>query len=118
METSERRTEIIRILCRRRHETISNLAEEFGVSPRTIQRDIEILSLTEPIYTQCGRYGGGIYIAENYFYNRMYMSEEELSLLQKIVQYANDKAKVDLSTEEYKLLKHIILQYTKPKISL
>ena len=48
----------------------------------------------------------------------MYMSEEELSLLQKIVQYANDKAKVDLSTEEYKLLKHIILQYTKPKISL
>lgn len=116
METSERRTEIIRILCRRRHDTISNLAEEFGVSPRTIQRDIEILSLTEPIYTQCGRYGGGIYVAEDYSLNRMYMNDDEVALLQKIVQFANNKDQVDLSTEEYRLLKYIISQYTKPKV--
>ena len=54
MGTAERRAEIMRILCRRRHETISNLAEEFGVSTRTIQRDVEVLSITEPIYTQYG----------------------------------------------------------------
>ncbi len=54
MGTAERRTEIMRILCRRRHETISNLAETFGVSRRTIQRDVEILSITQPLYTQSG----------------------------------------------------------------
>ena len=59
MGTAERRNEIMRILCRRRHESISNLADEFGVSTRTILRDIEVLSIKEPIYTQCGRYGGG-----------------------------------------------------------
>ena len=65
MGTAERRTEIMRVLYRRRHEKISNLAEEFGVSVRTILRDIEVLSATEPIYTQCGRYYGGVYIMDN-----------------------------------------------------
>ena len=64
METTERRIAIMRILCRRRHETISNLAQEFGVSARTILRDIEMLSLSEPIYTQCGRYGR-VYVMNN-----------------------------------------------------
>ena len=43
MGTAERRTEIMRTLCRRRHETISDLADEFGVSTRTISRDTEVL---------------------------------------------------------------------------
>lgn len=60
MGTAERRNEIMRVLCRKRHETVLNLAKEFGVSERTILRDVVALSLTEPIYTQCGRYGGGV----------------------------------------------------------
>ena len=58
MGAAERRQEIMRVLCRRRHETVKNLSFEFGVSERTILRDIEALSITEPIYTQCGRYDG------------------------------------------------------------
>ena len=58
MGTSERRYEIMKTLCRCRHEKMHNLAREFGVSTRTIQRDIEVLSRTEPIYTQSGKYGG------------------------------------------------------------
>ena len=61
MGTAERRYEIMKILCRRRYETIRNLASEFGVSMRTVQRDIESLSRTEPIYTQTGKYGGGVF---------------------------------------------------------
>lgn len=61
---AERRSEIMKLLCRRRSETIRNLAFEFEVSERTIRRDIEILSLNEPIYTQVGRYGGGVYVEE------------------------------------------------------
>lgn len=74
MGTAERRREIIKILCKRRHETIKNLASEFGVSVRTIQRDIESLSITEPIYTQSGKYTGGVYVVDVYFVERMYMT--------------------------------------------
>lgn len=115
MGTAERRTEIMRILCRRRHETISNLAEEFGVSTRTILRDIEVLSVTEPIYTQCGRYSGGVYVTDDYSMGRMYMTDKELSVLHKLSELADKKAICDLSMEENNLLKFIISQYTKPK---
>ena len=116
MGTAERRAEIMRILCRRRHETISNLAEEFGVSTRTIQRDIEILSITEAIYTRCGRYDGGIYVLDDYVMDRMYMTERELSVLHKLANFVKNKSACDLSKDEVKVLNHIISQYTKPKI--
>lgn len=64
MESAERRNKIIKTLCQRGHETVANLAYEFSVSERTIRRDIETLSESEPIYTQNGRYGGGIYVVK------------------------------------------------------
>ena len=115
MGTAERREEILRILCRRRHETISNLAKEFGVSTRTIQRDVEILSMTEPIYCQCGRYNGGVYVTENYVKNRMYMTDDELSVLHKLVALSESKSVCNLSTDELSTLNSIISLYTKPK---
>lgn len=116
MEASERRTEIMRVLCRRRHETISNLAYEFGVSERTILRDIEVLSITEPIYTQCGRHGGGVYVTEDYYMQRMYMSEKELKVLHKLLSLVDAKAVCDLNESEKNILKTIISQYTKPNL--
>lgn len=113
MGTAERRTEIMRILCRRRHETISNLAEEFGVSTRTILRDIEVLSVTEPIYTLSGRYGG-VYVRDDYFMYRMYMSDRELSVLHKVAFFAANKFICDLNEDECNLLRTIISHYTKP----
>ena len=115
MGTAERRMEIMRVLCRRRFETISNLAMEFGVSERTIARDIEILSATEPIYTQCGRYGGGIYVVDNYYMDRMYMSDTELDVLYKLAALSEKKAMCVLDEKEMDVLKRIITQYTKPK---
>lgn len=116
MGTAERRLEIMRVLCRRRHETVSNLAEEFGVSTRTILRDIEVLSATEPIYTQCGRFGGGIFVTDDYAMSRMYMSEAELSVLRKLAAFAETKSICVLKKDEYRVLKNIILQYTKTNI--
>ncbi len=113
MGATERRMAILRILCRRRHETICNLAEEFGVSTRTILRDIEVLSVTEPIYTQCGRYGGGVFVTDDYTISRMYMSEKELSILHKLMFLAENKLICDLHKDEIELLKVIISQYTK-----
>lgn len=110
--TAERRSEIMKILCRRRSETIRNLAFELEVSERTIRRDIEILSLNEPIYTQSGRYGGGVYVEKSYSMTRMYMSEEELGVLHKLADMAD---KHELDEREQKILNSIISAYTKPK---
>lgn len=114
MGTAERRHEILKILCRRRHETISNLAFEFGVSERTIRRDIQELSLTEPLYTQTGRYGGGVYIVEGYSMSRMYMSENESEVLHKILKMIKSNHPCNLTKEEVKIFERIVIDYTKP----
>ena len=65
MNTVHRRTEIINILIIRRHTTANELAQEFGVSIRTIQYDIQALTPVYPIYTKQGE-NGGIFIREDY----------------------------------------------------
>ena len=114
MGAAERRMNILRVLCRRRHETIPNLACEFGVSKRTILRDIEILSATAPIYTQCGRHGGGVYVVENYTMDRMYMHESELRVLHKLEALSEEGNVCNLDEQEKEVLRTIISQYTKP----
>ena len=117
MGTAERRREIMKILCRRQHETMCNLASEFGVSIRTIQRDVEALSLTEPIYTQTGKYNGGVYILEGYSIDRMYMTETEISVLKKLY-ISSNKNVLLLTKDEKKILEGIISQYSKPKLKI
>lgn len=114
MGTAERRLRIIKTLCQRRYETINNLASEFGVSARTIQRDIDVLSRTEPIFTQSGKYCGGVYVVEGYSIDRMYMTSAELDVLKKIYLAADENAEL-LTNEEKKILVSIISQYSKPK---
>ncbi len=114
MGTAERRYEMMQVLCRRRHETMRKLASEFGVSVRTIQRDIEALSRTVPLYTQPGKYDGGVYVVEGYSMDRMYMTDAELGVLQKLYTVA-DRCPSLLSEDEKKLLRLLILQYSKPK---
>lgn len=109
--TAERRCEIMKILCRRRSESIKRLAIELGVSERTVRRDIDVLSMQEPIYTQTGR-KGGVYVDEKYFMNRMYMTEDELNVLHKLAYIAD---RHDLDDGERKILHSIISSYTKPK---
>ena len=49
--TTERRQSIFNILYKRRKETIDNLTFEFNFNERTIRRNLEILSVSFPIYT-------------------------------------------------------------------
>lgn len=114
MGTAERRSAILKTLCRRRHETISNLASEFGVSERTIRRDIEVLSYTEPIYTQTGRYYGGVYVVDGYSMDRMYVSGEESKVLHKLCDFAQQQGECVLSAHELSIFKTMIKNYTKP----
>lgn len=112
MGTTERRNEILKRLSRRRRDTISNLASEFGVSKRTIRRDIDEMSLSVPIYTQTGR-NGGIHMLDGYSMERVYMNDDELGLLKKISRLAERTSGL-LTAEDQTLLRSIISSYTKP----
>lgn len=70
MSPVERRQALLEVLCRRRSDTYANLAFEFGVSKKTIQRDVEILICSYPIETVRGRYGGGVRVVGDYPYDR------------------------------------------------
>lgn len=115
MGTAERRNAILRALCRRRYETIGNLATEFEVSERTIRRDVEILSYTEPIYTQAGRHAGGVYVVEGYQADRVYMSDAEIAVLQKLKNTIAIQCPAFLVPSETETLERIIRNYSKPK---
>ena len=68
MESFARRIQILRIISRRRFETVSNLANELNVTDRTIKNDILFLMAPElgfGIYTVQGRYGG-VYAVEGW----------------------------------------------------
>lgn len=77
---SERRQELLELLCRRRHDTYDNLAFEFKVSRRTIRRDIAILMCSYPIETSRG-YGGGVKVVDGYYLHRRTLNKRQLSLL-------------------------------------
>ena len=111
MGTAERRLEILKYLCRYRRATMPQLAEKFGVSVRTIQRDILEIEATfhVPLDVRCGKYDGGVYVIGDYSFDRAYMHEDELRLLAKIQKLV----KSQLSDNENSLLSQIIETYTK-----
>jgi len=84
MRPNERRMEIMKTLNFRRHETMSNLAFEFGVSIRTIVNDIDYLSLSYPLETMCGRYGGGIQVLEGFHMDQKYLKSNQKELLERL----------------------------------
>jgi len=66
------------LLLNRETVTAKELAERFGVSTRTIYRDIDVLSSAGvPVFTNKGN-GGGISLLENYSLNKTLISENEI----------------------------------------
>ena len=102
MTAAERRQAILEVLCLRRHETRENLANEFGVSKRTIEYDVLSLMLTYPVYTVQGN-GGGIYVTDNFRLDRPRMNEKQTALLQKVL--------LTLSGEDKETMQNIINIY-------
>ena len=106
MNTAGRRAEIISILMIRRRITAKELAEEFNVTVRTIQNDIQALSLGFPIYTRQGG-DGGIFVGDNYKPYMNTLTPLELKVLHEMYGLADGIHK--------KVLKHII--FTTPFIA-
>ncbi len=102
MTAAERRQAILEILCLRRHETRENLANEFGVSKRTIEYDVQHLSLLYPVYTTQGN-GGGIHILDTFRMDKPCMNEKQIALLHKVL--------LTLSGEDKETMQNIIKIY-------
>lgn len=114
MGTAERRRMIMRALCRRGHDTTANLAAEFGVSERTIRRDIETLSLSEPVYTQQGRYGGGVYVMPGHRIDQQYMSSLQTQAIKKVIRMAAEKKQCVLQEAEVRALENLLQTFSHP----
>jgi len=102
--TAERRMSLLETLCRRRHDSLENLAHEFRVSVRTIRYDIQVLSCSYPIYTATGK-DGGVFIEKWFKYGMVYMTTEQVGLLKRLQK--------DLSEQDFKIMQSILNTYSK-----
>ena len=105
MSPAERRRQIMDVLSVRRSDTAENLAVEFGVSERTIRRDIEELTLRFPLETVRGGHGGGIRLCGWYRPYRRTLSPEQAAALRRAVRAAG-------TGEDAGLLQSILTQFS------
>ena len=109
MTPADRRLEIITILAVSGHATSMELAQELGVSSRTILHDVIRLSYGYPIYTKQGA-GGGIFIMDHY---KPYVNTLTFTELEWL------KGKYAASTgEDRKMLGRILRKYGPDKLKL
>lgn len=103
--TADRRMEILDVLIQRRFVKIDELANEFGVSRRTVIRDVQVLSCSHPILTETGP-AGGVKIAEGYRLGMRYLNDEQKSLLEKLSE--------TLTGNELATMQSILKTFSKP----
>ena len=110
MTVADRRMEVISILVVSGHATAKELAQEFGITRRTILRDISVLSYGYPIYTKLGA-GGGVFIMDSYkpYNNTLTLTEQER--LKKCMMRRG-------GGEDKKILKRILRKYGAHKLEL
>lgn len=109
MNAADRRMEIISILIARRQTTAKELAEEFGVTVRTIHNDIQALSPGYPIDTKQGG-DGGIFIGEYYNPYINSLSIKELEVLCELHEMTEGLQK--------KILSQILRKYGPDKLDI
>lgn len=102
----DRRQQLLETISDRRHETVDCLAAEFGVSRRTIERDITVLSCSYPIVTENWR-GGGVRAMDGWFVSRRYLQDDQEALLRSLLP--------GLQPEDQETMQRILSAFAKPK---
>ena len=92
--------------------TSKELANRMGVTPRTILRDIDALSMLYPISVNYGR-GGGYYIINYEALNLPCLKSFEVELLEKITSEIDRTSVCSLTPDENQVLKDMIAVYSK-----
>ena len=97
MKATERRQAILEFLCEVRKTTMANIQFEFNISRSTARRDIFELSLSYPVIAQAGN-DGGVYVSEEYFLGKMYLSREQQMLLESLKSTASNEQRAILDS--------------------
>lgn len=104
MSPTERRQELLEILCLRKYETYGNLALELNVSKMTIRRDVAILMCSYPVETIHGGRHGGVKIAEGFRLCRKILTPKQTKLLKKLSTY--------LEGDDLETINSILVQFS------
>ena len=105
MNPTERRAEIYAALCWRRFDSFGNLAIEFHVSQRTIQRDVILLTLSHPLETVRGCHGG-VKLADWFHPRDSWLNPEQIGLLRRIEPYLSGRDRIILNSIFLQFLPH------------
>ena len=103
----ERRQLVLEAISDRRTVQIESLAAEFGVSRRTIERDILALSCSYPIVTVKGG-AGGVRAMDGWYVSRRYLHDDQEALLRELMS--------GLQPDKQEVLQQILTAFAKPKI--
>ena len=103
----DRRQQIMEVLSDRRHDTVDNLAAEFGVSRSTIKRDLEVIGCSAPIYTVKGG-AGGVRAMDGWYVGRRYLHQEQEALLTSLMP--------GLQPEQQKIMQNILDAFAMPHV--
>lgn len=103
----ERRQQLLEAISDRRTERIENLAVEFGVSRRTIERDILVLSCSYPIVTVQGG-AGGVRAMDGWYVSRRYLNDDQEALLRSLMP--------GLQPEQQETMQRILSAFAKPSV--
>lgn len=104
--TAERRRLVLEQISDSRLVTIDQLAAEFNVSRRTIERDVQVLSCSYPIITENWR-GGGVRAMDGWYLSHRYLHDDQEALLRSLLP--------GLAPEEQKTMEQILTAFAKPK---
>ena len=103
----ERRQQVLEAISDRRTERIENLAAEFGVSRRTIERDNLVLSCSYPIVTGQGG-AGGVRAMDGWYVSRRYLNDDQEALLRSLMP--------GLQPEQQETMQRILAAFAKPSV--
>ena len=81
MRTNERRIRLWQIVFRRKCVSVRELADELEVSIRTIKYDLAYMTVSYPIETVRGRYGGCVKLEDCQIKNKGPLTEKQIDFL-------------------------------------
>lgn len=88
MDATERRQQLLEVLCLIRQDVYYNLACKLGVLRETIWHDIVILICSCVIETVRGQYGSGVRVLDGYYYQKIFahkaLALKQTSLLRRL----------------------------------
>ena len=112
MQPSVRRVKIIELLNLRRRDTMQNLADEFGVSWDTIQRDITILEQEYPLEITRGN-GGGVAFPDGYHLTQRHLTAKQAQAVREAGLRLDIEAPVPEAPSMTMALERYIVEYNK-----